>query len=252
MSFSLPSSPTSPTLHPQAPPPWHYALRTSYTLNYPPNTDKAYLTMANIKRSGETSMHSLAFQSFVDEDARFLTFLLAMNNNSLMGDIRSDPQAKLCWMMPKSKEQYHFSGKFYIASSPTQVTRFPPPKVSDQLPAAVYWETERRRQWSLMSNRTRASFTWPSQGEVPKADRLSFSCQSLDCMMDKEGPRIGVAGTPEEMIKVVHDIAMDNFCLLAYKVTRVGHFDHSVFPPKRTIYTYSLKTNAWSVQDANP
>ncbi|KAI9009401.1 hypothetical protein CLU79DRAFT_710962 [Phycomyces nitens] len=183
--------------------------------------------MANIKRSGETSMHSLAFQSFVDEDARFLTFLLAMNNNSLMGDIRSDPQAKLCWMMPKSSEQYHFSGKFYIASSPTQVTRFPPPRVSEQLPAAVYWETERRRQWSLMSNKTRASYTWPSQGETPK---------------------IGVAGTPEEMIKVVHDIAMDNFCLLVYKITRVDHLDYSVFPPKRIVSDILI---GWPLKDSN-
>ena len=56
-----------------------------------------FVHMSNIKRSGDVSMHSLHFQDFLEDDCRFLEFLLAMNDNSLMGDIKSDPNVKLCW-----------------------------------------------------------------------------------------------------------------------------------------------------------
>ncbi|KAI7885854.1 hypothetical protein K492DRAFT_123235 [Lichtheimia hyalospora FSU 10163] len=166
--------------------------------------------MSNIKRSGDASMHCLQFLSFLEDDPRFLVFPLAMNDNLLMGDIKSDPNANLCWMMPKSKEHYKLVGKFYIASAPIQVTRFPPPKIpASDLPAAEFWELERRKHWKAMDDKTRATYTWPSHGESPKADRIAFS--------------------------LIHDIAMDNFCLLAFKISEVEYYDHSSFPQRRTV-----------------
>ena len=53
--------------------------------------------MSNIKRSGDASMHCLQFLSFLEDDPRFLQFPLAMNDNLLMGDIKSDPNANLSW-----------------------------------------------------------------------------------------------------------------------------------------------------------
>lgn len=132
--------------------------------------------------------------------------------------------------MPKTKEYYNFKGKFYIASSPIQVTRFPPPKIiDDDTSAPDYWEEQRIQQWNELDARSRATFTWPSRAEIPKAADVSFSCQSLS-NVDKT---------------LVHDIAMDNFCLLVFKVTDVEHFDYSEFPPKRFvcfiyIYIYGL------------
>lgn len=58
---------------------------------------KAYVSMCNIKRSGDISMHCLQFRGFLKDDARFLKFTLAMNDNILMGDIKSDPNAKISW-----------------------------------------------------------------------------------------------------------------------------------------------------------
>ncbi|GAN05809.1 hypothetical protein MAM1_0102c05284 [Mucor ambiguus] len=164
-------------------------------------------------------MHCLQFQGFLKDDARFLKFTLAMNDNVLMGDIKSDPNAKISWTMSKTKEYYIFKGKFYIASSPIQVTRFPPPKIIDDetTSASDYWEDQRIQQWNELDAESRATFTWPSRAETPKAADIAFSCQSLSTK-DKT---------------LVHDIAMDNFCLLVYKVTDVEHFDYSVFPPKR-------------------
>lgn len=53
--------------------------------------------MATMKRSGDISMHCIQFKGFVKQDVRFFKFMLAMNDNKLMGDIKSDPNAKLSW-----------------------------------------------------------------------------------------------------------------------------------------------------------
>ncbi|KAL1929716.1 hypothetical protein VTP01DRAFT_1854 [Rhizomucor pusillus] len=254
---SSPSSPTSP-LPSTSPPPWHPILKKSYSRNFLYSDEAVYLSMSNIKRSGDVSMHCLQFQGFLEEDPRFIEFPLAMNDNILMGDIKSDPNARLSWTMPKTKEYFKFSGKFYIASAPIQVTRFPPPKIpSSDLAAADFWENERKRRWKALSDQERAVFTWPSRGEVPKADRIAFSCQSLGNLAEKQESGRSIFGSltsqkPNDSLQVVHDIAMDNFCLLVYRISEVEYFDYSSFPPRRTIYTYSLKDNQWLVQDANP
>ncbi|GAA5809672.1 hypothetical protein MFLAVUS_003084 [Mucor flavus] len=195
-----------------------------------------YLPMCNMKRSGDISMHCLSFHGFLKDDNRFFKFIVAMNDHILMGDIKSNPNAKVNWSMPNTKEYYNFKGKFYIASAPIQVTRFPPPKImDDDCTAQEYWEEQRIQQWQELDQKTRAVFTWPSRAEVPKANNIAFSCQSLN-----------------DDTSIIHDIAMDNFCLLVYKVTDVEYFDYSCYPPKRRFYTYSLKSNSWDIQTSNP
>lgn len=169
--------------------------------------------MCNIKRSGEISMHNLKFNEMLDKG--FLQFTFAMNDHILMGDIKSNPNAKINWTLTKTKEYYNFKGKFYIASAPIQVTRFPPPSTIHTIDG---WEQERLRQWKALDRETRATFTWPSRGEIPQSLPVSFSCSSL---------------TTDP--SVVHDIALDNFCLLIYKVTDVEYFNYATFPPKRLV-----------------
>ncbi|KAI8344183.1 hypothetical protein BC941DRAFT_407995 [Chlamydoabsidia padenii] len=213
--------------------------------------------MTNIKRSGDVSLHCLQFQSFVEEDERFIVFHIALND-TLMGDIKTDPNARLCWTMAKSKEYFKFRGKFYIASSPLQVTRFPPPKTSNSsgLKASDFWEKERQQHWKSLSDKTRATYTWPSRGDCPRADDSSFACQSLSYYDDANGGGGGIFGLGQgksnDKLKVVHDIAMDNYCLLVYKITEVEHYDHSQFPPRRKLFTLSIKDNKWSYQELNP
>lgn len=139
--------------------------------------------------------------------------------------------------MPKTKEYYNFSGRFYIASAPIQITRFPPPKITDdeQL-AADFWEEQRVLQWRELDPKLRATFTWPSRRDTPKAADIAFTCQSLK----------------QNDSSVVHNIAMDNFCLLVYKVTSVEHFDYAAYPPKRTVYQFNIKESSWDIQTANP
>jgi hypothetical protein len=209
------------------------------------------------------------FQDYLEDDNRFFQFLLAMNDNILMGDIKSDPEGRLCWSMPKTKEIYYFGGKFYIASAPIQVTRFPPPKLHgvEQQPQD-YWEIERQKQWGRLTPKIRASFTWPGPGETPKAEKLAYACLNLEVMEDKpmgvfggsasagalsrSNSLAGKRDAAENPAKLMHDIALDNFCLLIYRVSEVVHYEYGIFPPRRTIYTYSAKENAWVDQPANP
>lgn len=148
--------------------------------------------------------------------------------------------------MPKSKEYFKFRGKFYIASSPLQVTRFPPPKTSSSgdLKASEFWEKERKQHWKALSDKARANFTWPSRGDCPRADSSSFGCQSLSHFDADSAGGAGLFGFGQgknDKLKVVHDIAMDNYCLLVYKIVEVEHFDYSPFPPKRNVSPLPLK-----------
>ncbi|KAI8353985.1 hypothetical protein BD560DRAFT_408079 [Blakeslea trispora] len=220
--------------------PWKDSLYQSYLRNYDfqiKHGQKVFLSMSNIKRSGDNSMHCIPFLGFLEDDVRFLKFSLAINDNALMGDIKSNPNAKLSWVMPKTNEYYNFKGRFYIASAPIQITRFPPPKIEAHTsPASAYWEEKRLRQWAVLDDASRATFTWPSKGETPKSADISYSCQSLKHM--EKG--------------IIYDIALDNFCLLIYKMTEIEHLDYSVFPPRRMSFTLCTKTNKWRAQAANP
>ncbi|CAO3642763.1 unnamed protein product [Cunninghamella blakesleeana] len=211
--------------------------------------------MSNIKQSGDISMHCIQFQLFIEDDNRFLVFHIALND-TVMGDIKSNPNARLCWTMPKTKEYYKLKGKFYISSSPMQITRFPPPKPNfSNVAAADYWENERKKHWKGLSDKGRAVYTWPSHGDT-RANRTAFSCQTLkhfDQQVQPSGNGGLFTNNNKENIdklKVVHDIAMDNFCLLIYKITEVEHFDYNSFPAINTLY--SIVNNQWMVKELNP
>ena len=56
-----------------------------------------YVQMTNLRRNGEPSLHNIRFQDFVKNDSRHLLFLMAFNDNQLHGDVKSNPNAQLCW-----------------------------------------------------------------------------------------------------------------------------------------------------------
>ncbi|KAF9896795.1 hypothetical protein BX616_006736 [Lobosporangium transversale] len=219
--------------------------------------------------------------------------------------------------MPKSREYFHLTGKFYICSAPRQVTRYSPPvlphisgtaedlatqrQVSNQ-----FWEAKRVEQWRKLPPKIRASYTWPMSGSTPKAPSTSFQCLAMedltqqeavgrnnnrDSLMSQDGtpypmsspsspssvtsfrsrwnsfaggatsPTTDEAPAPLSPIsakirndnpaKILHDIALDNFCLLLFKPLDIVHFESSPLPPKRTIYTVDA-AGQWVVTEANP
>ncbi|KAG1147822.1 hypothetical protein G6F37_003473 [Rhizopus arrhizus] len=221
------SLPSSPTLmhHDLTPPPWNHSLSNSFKKNYENKERTIYLPMSNRRRSGEISMHCLPFKGFLEgHHLQYLKFTLAMNDHTLMGDIKSDRHGRISWIMPHTQEYYLFKGKFSIASSPLQLTRYPPPKISEK---DDYWENQRIELWNELDEKTRTTFSWPSRGDTPRANFIPLETVS-------------------------EQVAMDNFCLLIYKITEVEHLDHSTFPPKRMLYTLPPKSNLWKVDTANP
>ncbi|KAL1921252.1 uncharacterized protein VTP21DRAFT_10968 [Calcarisporiella thermophila] len=221
---------------------WHGLLRRSFLRNFLYNDETVYVQMANIRRSGDIALHSIQFLDFLEDDPQYLIFQLAVNNNSLMGDLKACAKAELCWNMPKSKEHFYLSGRFYIASAPIQVTRYPPPRIRPEIDAASYWEELRLRQWRRLNPQMRSTYTWPPSGETPRANQ-AYACLSLDAIADD---------SPQDARRIIHDIALDNFCLLVFKVLGVTHFNYSTFPPTRTVYTLNQEKGKWESLESNP
>lgn len=190
--------------------------------------------------------------------------------------------------MPKSREYFHLTGKFYICSAPRQVTRFSPPvlpHVSSQTEDLAaqrqisnhFWEGKRVEQWRTLPPKVRASYTWPMAGSVPKGPATSFQCLAMEDMAPAELPPMSPIGrsnnrdsvtsqdgafsfsspsSPSSVTsfqplspisasqnrlrndnpaKILHDIALDNFCLLVFRPLEIVHFESSPLPPKRTV-----------------
>lgn len=138
--------------------------------------------------------------------------------------------------MQTTQEIYNLSGRFYITSSPKKITRFPAPKIiTEETSSREYWESIRRQHWNSLSPQTRAIFTWPPSGEIPKNDKDAFKCLKLDSMLDELNNNSNF--TPE---KVIHDLAFENFCILVFKVSEVVRFEYGIFPFKRMVSNKSF------------
>ncbi|CAG8596909.1 4098_t:CDS:2 [Paraglomus brasilianum] len=201
--------------------------------------------MTNLRRNGQPSSHTIRFHDFLKEDPRYLVFLMAFNDSHLHGDIKSNPRAELCWQMPTTREIFNLTGRFYIIASPLKITRFPAPKVDDSstVPALQYWESQRCAVWTSLTSQTRASFSWPPSGEALQPDQER--AMKMDVMLGSSAK----ADTKEQ---IVHNVALDNFCLLAFKVGGMTRFEYGQFPPKRMVFTLDEKTQEWHIAETNP
>lgn len=208
--------------------------------------------------------------------------------------------------MPKSREYFHLTGKFYISSAPRQVTRYSPPVLphisgttedlaAQRQQSSQFWEAKRIEQWRKLPPKTRASYTWPTTGLLPKSPATSFQCLAMEDMTDVKPPGsnrnsvMSQDGSPNPSMsspsspssvtsfrsrwnstsgsisnvmgdgsdtitsptsptsmsnnklrndnpqKILHDIALDNYCLLVFKPLDIVHFESSALPPKRTV-----------------
>ncbi len=51
-------------------------------------------------------------------------------------------------------------------------------------------------------------------------------------------------------METIHNSALDNFCLLVFKVTDVDYTQRGMFPPNRIIFS-SKNGNEWKSQNVN-
>ncbi|KAF9310569.1 hypothetical protein BG000_009565 [Podila horticola] len=309
-------------LGPDGWPTWTQVLQKSYKTNYGRSDDPVYLHLASKTRLGAVTLLAVQFQDFLQEDGRYLLFQMSITDQNLLSTIQSNQVGQLAWQMPKSREYFHLTGKFYICSAPRQVTRYSPPVLphisgtTEDLAAQrqqsnQFWEAKRIEQWRKLPPKTRASYTWPTTGLLPKSPATSFQCLAMEDLTDVKPPGSNrnsimsqdgspnpsmsspsspssvtsfrsrwnstsgsisnVVGDGSDTItsptsptsmsnnklrndnpqKILHDIALDNYCLLVFKPLDIVHFESSPLPPKRTIYTTDAAGN-WAMNEANP
>ncbi|GJJ71922.1 hypothetical protein EMPS_04279 [Entomortierella parvispora] len=317
-------------LGPDGWPAWTQVLQKAHKANYGRSEDPIYLHLASKTRLGAVTLLAVQFQDFLQEDGRYLLFLMSMTDQNLLSTVQSNQAGQLAWQMPKSREYFHLTGKFYICSAPRQVTRYTPPVLPHILgstaPGAAdaaqrqvsgqFWENKRVEHWRKLPAKTRASFTWPVTGSTPRAPPTAFQCLAMedltdavtakgkagnrDSQMSQDGTTNTSVSSPSSPVssiasfrsrwntgastnstasaadqdaplsptattvggakvgirndnpaKILHDIALDNFCLLVFKPLDIVHFESSPLPPKRTIYTTDA-AGQWAMTEANP
>ncbi|KAG0308744.1 hypothetical protein BGZ98_007020 [Dissophora globulifera] len=314
-------------LGPDGWPAWTQVLQKAHRTNYGRSEDPVYLHLASKTRLGAVTLQAVQFQDFLQEDGRYLLFQLSITDQNLLSTIQSNQVGQLAWQMPKSREYFHLTGKFYICSAPRQVTRYAPPvlphvsNTTEDLAAQrqisnQFWEAKRLEQWRKLPPKIRASYTWPMTGSLPRGPASAFQCLAMEDMThldqgfgskssaggNQRDSVMSQDGTPNPMsspsspssvssfrsrwnvlsgttgatggsdadsaplspisaaqnkirndnpAKILHDIALDNYCLLVFKPLDIVHFESSPLPPKRTIYTTDT-AGQWAVNEANP
>ncbi|KAG0365286.1 hypothetical protein BGZ54_006689 [Gamsiella multidivaricata] len=282
-------------LGPDGWPAWTHVLQKAHKTNYGRSDDPVFLHLASKTRLGAVTLLAVQFQDFLQEDGRYLLFQMSMTDQNLLSTIQSNQVGQLAWQMPKSREYFHLTGKFYICSAPRQVTRYTPPVLPH-----VSGSTE-----DLAAQRQVSNQFW----EGPAS---AFQCLAMEDMTQQDAPKSPIGssnnrdslmsqdGTPNPMsspsspssvasfrsrwnafsgsipagaadtdaaplspvsaqnkirndnpAKILHDIALDNFCLLVFKPLDIVHFESSPLPPKRTIYTTDA-AGQWTTNEANP
>ncbi|KAG0275706.1 hypothetical protein BGZ95_008471 [Linnemannia exigua] len=182
-------------LGPDGWPAWTQVLQKAHKTNYGRSDDPIYLHLASKTRLGAVTLLAVQFQDFLLEDGRYLLLQLSMTDQNLLSTIQSNQVGQLAWQMPKSREYFHLTGKFYICSAPRQVTRYSPPVLpyvinqnnAEDLAAQrqvsnQFWESKRLEQWRKLPAKARASYTWPQAGSTPKGPPSSFQCLAMEDM----------------------------------------------------------------------
>lgn len=162
-------------------PDWVPLLQKSISENY--TNQKNYHPIAQAVFVNVNSMpvlQPIAFQSLLDIEPRLVTFSSSVLNADLMGVLKSNASCQVIFKMPITDELIYIAGKMVCVPSSRYMYRFgaPPRKATFALYAAsnpaladaltehtAFWEEERMRQFHKITDRYRATFTWPGPSE---------------------------------------------------------------------------------------
>ncbi|KAJ3218333.1 hypothetical protein HDU67_006105 [Dinochytrium kinnereticum] len=276
--------------------PYFTHLETAFKKNYDAaskGTDAVQCSLASVRANGSPKIQPIVFQDFLRSDPRVMIFSAATRNSELMSVVKVSQAHEILWYMAKTKETFCFTGRLFIVCASTLSHRFGSVPRNITIPGDIpsmpssaakqeeFWEAERLRLWKRLTPALRASFTWPTSGElrtlgssaegsaykdigsikVPapaSTYTLSYKFTKLDALDDKalsSPPSVMAVGatkplTKDEEIKFAHNAALDNFCILIFKASKVDHVAPG-WPPVRTVYSAN-KDGAWIIEDVNP
>lgn len=122
--------------------------------------------------------------------------------------------------MPKTRETFTLSGRLFIVAAPTLSHRFgtPPRRITLNSPDTnpdEFWESERVRQWRRLAPTHRATFTWPTPGELKNSNRPR--AESWSVYRDQTSIRVPPPATDT-----------------GYKYTRLDAMDDTLSPSSPT------------------
>ncbi|KAJ3402487.1 hypothetical protein CcCBS67573_g02281 [Chytriomyces confervae] len=267
---------------------WSDKFKQAYKANYSTSASgrdrsRGQPVLASTRTDGSAKAQAITYLDGVSHDPRALIFAGATRNQELMSVVKQNQAHELLWQMPKTGEMFLLTGKMFIVCSSSLSGRFGSgPKninLPDPLPvfppgnpfpptADDYWQSERERLWKELSPAYRASFTWPNPGDS-KSDaitqpmeqmkvqdrgsaRNSLPAMSFDYKRTKlEIP--SATSKADEDTTLVYNMALDNFCLLIFRVLKVEHlsFASNDGVPQRQLYL-PTRDGQWSVESLNP
>jgi hypothetical protein len=131
-------------------------------------------------------------------------------------------------------------------------------------PASAEWNALNKEAGGGGFSSSHSGYGSLSRAGQQAAFNPSFKYTKLDATDDRDsGSSKGKSSSPsasdsmskEDELRCAHNIALDNFCILVFKIARVDHIQPSSsgsqYPPVRKLYA-STKDGAWLVEEVNP
>jgi pyridoxamine 5'-phosphate oxidase len=166
--------------------------------------------LATVRQDGRPAIRTVVFRGFLD-DVRRLAFTTD-SRSAKRAEIEANPRGEICWYFPETREQFRIAGLLELVG-----------------PASTDPDLRRARAdlWSVLSDETRASFTWPAPRE----------------------PRDPSASLPS--VSPSPDDPVENFLLMILTATEVDQLDLRGNPHHRWLHEVD-NHGRWTGREVNP
>ncbi|KAJ3329630.1 hypothetical protein HDU76_007527 [Blyttiomyces sp. JEL0837] len=259
-----------------APVPWNSSLQNSFRKNFDDKSVKG-TDQASMRANGTPKIQLVVFQDFLKSDPRVLIFSGSTRNSELMSAVKVTQTHEIIWFgsVPRN------------ISIPEDNT--PSTISTSSLSQDDFWESARLTMWRRLSPQFRASWTWPSSGEhrgpgpssaewsaykdigsikaPPPTVNTGYKILKLDSIEEElagnnsgnnsssgsNSRLFGGGKSVDEETRCAHNAALDSFCILVFKATRVDHLEpgSGSSAPTRTVYN-AAKDGSWQAEEINP
>ena len=160
-----------------------------------------YFQLATITPEGYPANRTVVFRGFL-ENSDCLK-IITDSRSAKIADIKSQPQAEICWYFSKTREQFRIAGTLYTVTE-----------------EEGHFKLHKARQntWQNLSEPARSQFAW-SHPAQPLTDSSAFTVETPD---------------PEH--------PLSTFCLLLLTPTKIDRLQLKTDPQQRTLYTLQDET----------
>ncbi|RUS32904.1 pyridoxamine 5'-phosphate oxidase-domain-containing protein [Jimgerdemannia flammicorona] len=282
----------------RASPPWKAVIKRSFAANIKENKQAAYLSLATVRSNGRPANRNVVFRGFAGEEHDGLTewesdlpVFTTDLRSAKIEQIQQNSWGELSWWFPATGDQFRITGRLHpVAHHDSQIfpstavpshllTHFNHIDISKSAKALssisqliphksgtrFSWDAERQRQWQLIPDDIRATYTWPTPGELQSesADAATNPwLSSLEIpekekglfkhLPDKEKGIFKHHESDKDKAKVLEE-GFKRFVVLVMEVEEVDHVRlHEKPHTGRTVYKRRDDAGDWSIAGVNP